>query len=364
MPPSTKTGAHRICNRLDVARTRCEPERVSGGEPVSIDTVGTDEGFESVGNWRFPAWIHRVSWPAWIFIGLAIADFLASVAVHAGPAGIDWPNTLNPTFLGAIAAGALPILLPAAVLWRIGQPVPRLTEPLVAGSITLAASVLLTTLASGFDAILQPDQGLPASNPIAMAVRLVAVALAIVGPVLIGRAILSLRGADPARWVFWAGSAIVALTAAYVAYYLYEASTMLGQLQGSTLDEPGFVDFTRTQTFYAVLGGIWILGQSYLAWVIVSATGDRAQPRRAWLMAFVGIVVVEILAAFGVFILFASTNLPALMPPSSDLLASFFNATSTVRLVLELVAWILIVAGFALGFGRPAAAEDVARAEA
>lgn len=335
---------------------------MSGGEPVSFDTVGSREDPGPIGSWALPSWIRRISGPAWWFIGLAIADILVSMVIHAGPVGFVSPDTLNPVFLGAIVAGALPILLPAAMLWRIERPMPRLTEPLVAGSIAVAASVLLTTLASGFEAISRADQGLPTSNPVALAVRLIAVVLAVVGPVLIGRAILALRGGEPARWAFWAGFAIIAVTVGYVAYYLYEAWSLLGpQSQISTFDDATLADFARTQAFYAVLAGIWILGQSYLAWVVVSATGDRAQPRRAWLSVFVGTVLVELFVSFSVVIAFAYTNLPTLMPPSSDLLASFFDATANARLVLSIVAWVLIVAGFAAGFGRPVGTEGPAR---
>ena len=182
---------------------------------------------------------------------------------------------MNPTFLAVVVASALPILLPAAILWRIEQPVPRLTEPLVAGSIAVAASVLLTTLASGFEAIFRSDQGPPTSDPVAMAVppRPPSSSQS-PGRSPIGRAILALRGAEPARWAFWAGFAIVALTVGHVAYYLYEAWSVLGpQIQTSTVP---MTRFARTQAFPLRSRGSGSYSQ-YLAWVVVRDRRSRSR---------------------------------------------------------------------------------------
>jgi hypothetical protein len=45
-----------------------------------VDETGAIEDLGSVGDWRLPEWMPRISGIAWLFIGLAILSVVAQVA--------------------------------------------------------------------------------------------------------------------------------------------------------------------------------------------------------------------------------------------------------------------------------------------
>ena len=333
---------------------------MSGGAGIEYGEAGPVTSPGPVGNWALPAWIHRISAAAWLFIALAVVDLVVSVVSHVHPAGSVLETLLSVDLVMIFAGAALPILLPAAVLWRIHRPAASLSDPLLAGTIATAASVGLTTLGYLIATATQPETGLPTSSPLDVGIRISAVLLGIAGPALMARAILALEPAEPRTWASWAGLALAVLTIAYVAYSVWRAVALLPATGASGSDDPLFVDFSRTQALYAVLGGIYILGQSYLAWVVITATGEQAQPRRAWLAAAVGLVLVEALFATSLAISFVPTALPDLFGPGSQTFATIVNTIQGWRPTVSIVAWTLVVAGFALGLGRSTGSEEPA----
>ena len=309
------------------------------------ETPGT-ETLEPVGSWRLPAWVHDISRPAWIFIWLAVGDLAVELALRIGVSSLVAPDFATLRGVFALVARAVPILLPAAVLWRDASFVPRIGQPLVAGAVLTATAVLLTTAASVVGELLRDPNALLPNSSIALAMRLVVVALTIAGPVLMARAIITLRTAAVSRHVMWAGMAIIALTILYVASFAREGLAMFNTIWiAPPGDDTTVSDYFRNQTVLAVAASFTVVGPSYLAWAIISSHGSSAGHGRAWMVAVAAATIGLAVTGLTLVSLYLATNAP-------DLASNSSSAILDLTVLVSFAASVLLVGAFAAGFGR------------
>ena len=303
------------------------------------------EALEPVGSWRLPAWIHDISRPAWIFIWLAVGNLALELALRIGLLFFLDPNVATVRGVVALVARAVPILLPAAVLWRDARFMPRIREPLVAGAVLTAMAVLLTTAAWVVEELLgYPNAFLP--NSPAIAIRLTVIVLTIAGPVLMARAIIAQRIVAVSRHAMWVGMAIVGLTILYVASFATETLSMFNTMwAGFPADDTTMSDVLRTETVLAVAASFTVVGGSYLAWAIVSAHGSTSGRRRVWIVAVAAATMGLVVTGLAIVSLYLATFAP-------DLASNSFFSVLDLSAVLSFAAAVLLVGAFAAGFGR------------
>lgn len=317
-------------------------ESGSAGQPSRVEDRG------SVGDWALPRWAHRISAMAWLFVGLAVADVATQVLFRVwNPAAIG----VNPGFAVAQVGSALPILLPAAILWRVVRPMPRLSEPVVAGSIALAAGLLLATGASALATLGGDARDMP---PGVWVLRLVSLGLRFIGPILLAQAILRLRRQRAPRWAIGVGVAVAALAIVNLLVTVDFSMTTLLVESDDPVSDPLFVDVVRTQVVFALLGALTLLGWAYVAWAVISGAGDRTRPRAAWSMALIAVALQQVLVALSAAEIALDVMGTSVEPTAmSEAAGGLELAIINVSPFLSFAVWCLLVAAFAAGLGRP-----------
>ncbi len=321
-----------------------------GGERIDrADETGEIEELGSVGDWRLPSWMPRISGLAWLFIGLGILGFVEPLV-----AGFGWMLSFTPDKVVAAITRALPILIPAAALWRTKRPRPR---SLLLGSVAVGIGAVITSgFAETWVGIEPVFGGGGLWQPItAFEVPwVITIAFTFVGPVLLANVPRAVRQMTSRRRAIGAGLAVGAITVGYLAMtvvfpvYLY-------QLYVNDPSYPG--DWFGTPVFLSVMPSA-LLGWAYFAWAIL--TGDADSRRRpAWRMATAGVVIQQGLVALN----FATMAFWYVVArgdqdtPLADAALWISGAVFFVTPILLIVATTLLIAAFAVGFANSKAVE-------
>ncbi|MFI5225967.1 MAG: hypothetical protein ACHQ3P_04770 [Candidatus Limnocylindrales bacterium] len=293
-----------------------------------------------MGDWALPSWVGLISGWAWAFIWLAVADVIVEAYVLTRTLG---DPLLSPDRIVTMLPGAVPILLPAAVLWRPGDGPVRFAQPLVAGSVAVAASSVLPTAATFLSLVAQnPFQIGPLV--VTSGMRVAGEVLAFGGFVLMASAILATADRPTPRWVLRARAPIVLLA---IVYAVYAIDRFAGIVSSGTLGpDPGTRDWILLTAVVGVVTALPVVGQAYLAWAVLGA-GPSTRPRNAWLLAVVAVSIQQCLLAaqllaVGLLTIGVSTYY-------LDELVLLLGASDTVGSVAN----VALVAAVALGLGRP-----------
>ena len=314
----------------------------------------------SVGDWRLPAWMPRISGLAWLFIGLAIVAFVGQVLTYEP--GFGWTTSFQPGTVFAAVGKSVPIIIPAAVLWRVDPPRPRVTGPLALGSIAIAVGSILTGLFTWTGGTFHTIFGDPTSDawqdnglgPDFVVPQIVAIVLAVAGPVLLGVAIRGLRDRAAPRWQIRAAVLVGGLTVADLAFTLNYALDLYRANLIDPTRSPGGLEFFGAGATIGLVGTMSFVGWAIFAWTVITATGAGTRPRRAWLMAVLAVVIQQGLVALGLGAeVFAFVTSPLNEPsPISEVAVAIYLAVFLATPMLSLAASVLLVVAFAAGFGR------------
>ena len=328
-----------------------------GGETSkgSADT-GEIEELGSVGDWGIPSWAPRLPRLAWLFIALTVVDIAVELVLRAGRSdGPGWPD-LREAF--GRAALASPILVPGAIVARAGRNRLDFRDPLLAGAVAIAVSVLLGTAGSvireKFYLLVAADPGDVADLLVAASLRALATILGFVGPILLARSVLRHRRGPVPRWAIWAGVAAFVLAGLEVFNALAASYVSLVVLSGG-LEDLGSA--LTADLILGLVGSFTLLCWAYLAWAVFSAAGDPLRPRFAW-TAGVGSMVARMVSDI-LFLVLTATSYATLLgaQTTSDgsvpLVFAFFSVLS----VLYGVSSILFTVAFSTGLGWPRVTE-------
>ena len=323
-----------------------------GGE-TSDHIAGSDETEElgSVGDWSVPSWVPRLPRLAWLFIALAVVDFVVELVLQAGRSDSPGSPDLRAAF--GRAALASPILVPGAIVARAGRNRLSLRDPLLAGAVAIAVSILLgtavTVIREKFYSLVPADPGEVAHVAVAAGLRVLAMVLGFVGPILLARAVLRHRRGPVPRWAIWAGVAAFVLAGLEVFNALAASYVSLVVFSGGLED----LGAALPDLVLGIVGSFTLLSWAYLAWAVFTAAGDPARPRFAWI-AGVGSMVARMMSDV-LFLVLTATSYATLLgaQTTSDgsvpLVFTFFNVLS----VLYGVSSILFAVAFSTGLGWP-----------
>lgn len=327
-----------------------------GGETTDrLDETDEIEELGSVGDWGIPSWMPRLPRLAWLFIALTVADVVVQLVLRVGM--FDGPGRPDLREAFGVVTQALPILVPGAIVVRAGRD--RLTprDPLFAGAIAIAVSILLGTAAM----IVREQFYVPvAAEPDDLAQVVVAAILSVLGtilgfagPILLARAVLSSRRGPAPRWATWASVAVFVLAGVQVVYSLASAYVSLAVFPSSFDDfGPGLI----VGWVLGVAGSFTVFTWAYLGWAIFSVAADQTPPTFAW-AAGVGSTVARQVAA-GLFLVvttMSDDNVLGLRT-TSEAIFPLTSAFFTVASVLHGVSSILFTVAFSTGLGGPISA--------
>jgi hypothetical protein len=337
---------------------------VDGDEQEDIGAPDPVEDQGSVGDWRLPDWMPRISGVAWLFIALAILGVANQVLTWMPTYG--YVLYLEPGFLASAVARSAPILIPAGVLWQRARARPRLRGPLVLGSLAIAVGAILASAFALFTASFDTAFGSPAlggsgaqydPSPEFAIPLVVALVVAIAGPVLLGTAIRRPRTGAPSRWTTWAGLVIAGLTVAYLAFTVSYSVAFFDRFADPY---SGGLEFFWGRVTYGIVGVLSLFGWAYFGWAVISAAGSGARPRGAWRMAVLAVVIqqgtiaVTLVAALLAFVASPSGE----STPISDVAVAIYQAVLAATPALGIGATILLVAAFGAGLGRDSKQDD------
>jgi hypothetical protein len=323
-----------------------------GGETSDrLDETGTIEELGSVGDWRLPSWMPRISGVAWLFIALTILNVFGHIAALLPRYGWTF------SFLFTDIASSLPILIPAAALWRPGRPRPRL---LLFGSIAVGIGAFLGSVVSipgmGFSPV--PGATVWDSPPGGAGVYVtIAVLCTVAGPVLLGRAVRAEREPSSHRAVRW-GIATGGITIAYLAIAAAYPVELFHRFVTDPSSEGGIDFFGRSGSIIDV-GGLALAAWAYFAWAVLSVDADGAQRRAPWRMARVAVLIQQGAVAL-MTVVFAIWFLAARLgdsKPFADAVVGVSGVVFFVTPILLIVASTLLIAAFASGLADPLADE-------
>jgi hypothetical protein len=237
--------------------------------------------------------------------------------------------------LAKVAAGAL---LPAAILigcrdaWRSAQ-------------LLLLGVIVWTSIPFVLDFVLWAQQWLSpeqwpdtsAFSGLQIARDLAAIA-SLSGPVLVAIALMQRRRTET-TWP----RALVGLTLiATGALCLLAANSAIGVSSGATIGvDPEYTLFVAV----VALRPLQVLTIGALAWSTLAAVRAREEPRRFWLLVFVGSAVM-----FGTYVLSSSLDLALASPAlGSDTYLAVLDQIVLVDILGGLVGMVLLLIGFAQG---------------
>ena len=256
-------------------------------------------------------------------------------------------------------ATSLPILLPAAVLWRGEGSRPQLSNGLVIGAVAVGVGALLESVIYASD----PGFGQRfasswvGGNDDHADLLIVIGLLGLVGPVLLGRSIRGLRGATASPGTVRAGAALAALTVVYVVLALNYLRAFYRMYIADPSEYSGGLFFHDATT--ELFGVLSLIGWAYFAWAVISASGDGKRPRIAWHLAVAAVVIRQLVLALN--ILPVAIGLVASPSGEANVLTDVAVAIYLVVLIatppLAIAASVLLIAAFAVGFGNPRAIE-------
>ena len=186
-----------------------------GGETSdSIDESDPVQDLGSVGDWRLPNWVHRISGRAWLFVALAIVSLALQTALYAR-SGFGWGFSFESGRVARSRRDFAPDPPAPAVLWRGEGMRPEVEERIRHRRCRCRARRLV-----GERDLPGGDPNFGQRPPVSWvgdyyAGELTVIGLLeLVGPVLIGRSIRGLRGATASPWTIRAGAALAVLTVA------------------------------------------------------------------------------------------------------------------------------------------------------
>lgn len=330
---------------------------MGGDEAEDQGQTSTIEELGSVGDWRLPSWMPRISGVAWLFIViviLAVLEHLPVLVPRSGPgASLDLG-----ALVGALAI-SLPILFPAAVLWHIGGRRPHLTGRLALGSFAIGIAAFFDSVVSSPTSTLYPRLGGSGyawddyGGSEELMIWIAAAILAIAGPVLLGNAIRGLRVGPASRQAVRAGIAIGGLAIAYFAFEATFPTTLLYRFL--TPDYPGGLDLFGVAATYPSLWTFSFVGWAYFAWAVISISGVGMRSRRVWRISLVAVLIQQgLIALLLVAVVVTLIASPSGDPnPISDLGAGVVRAVTAATPLLTVGAWVLLLAAFAAGVGNP-----------
>lgn len=318
----------------------------------------------SVGDWRLPTWMPRISGLAWLFIGLAILGVVNQVVTWTPGDGYVLSPELG--FWFSAVARSAPILIPAGVLWQRDRPRPRLTDPLVNGSLAIAVGAILASTFALVTGSFDTTFGSPALRgsgayydpwPEFAIPWTVALVVAIAGPVLLGTAIRRRRTGVPSRWANRAGLVIASLSVAYLVFIVRYSVAFF-----DTFVDPytGGLELFMGRITYGIVGVLSLFGWAYFGWAVISAAGTEARPPGAWRMALLAVVIQQgtIAVTLTAAILAYEASPSGASTPISDVGVALYRAITAATPVLSIGAYALLVAAFRAGLGRDSRRED------
>lgn len=320
-----------------------EPDRETWAEDSDEDWAA-DQG--SVGDWALPGWFHRVGWPVWAFVGLAIADVL--IALYAWAVS-ETPAPIDVSIMVGFIAPAIPILLPAAVFWHARHFRRPLSDPLLAGSVLVAVGALLHTSTPALELLGQGYIGRGGHTPYYDLIDTASLLCAVVGPLLLARAILTRRRAARPRWGIGLGLVLGVVNVLVLALAVWGASAFLS-IYGS--DDPSLTTM-RFETIVQFARALSLIGWTALAWGVVTGAGDPGHRTLAGRLAFgamaIWLCLLALSALFDLDTFFVSPSGPAqLFGAAQALWVAYFQVSGLASIASD----VLLVAAFVLGFGQ------------
>jgi hypothetical protein len=241
-----------------------------------------------------PAFVHRISGPGWVFVGLAVLVAIARLGAY-GLLEPDRQWSLDDAFsLATIAGSVLLVLVPVVLLHR--RPAAWSEDRMLAvAAIVVAARPVLAAITRVVDGLMfswltmgdTVDGGLDLVQPVSVLLAGPGWLVAIATPLLVVWGFDRLDDRPPARFP---GASVVLLVSLVILL-------LAGPLAGALLLAPASSLDASTGSSWTIVNVVpWLAITAAWTWAALAAlAGIRAGRGRWWLLLLVGVILAELI---------------------------------------------------------------------